>query len=358
MSFEEVVSYLFSLLPVYQRDGSVAYKKDLSNTHALLSVLGNPHLNFKSVHIAGTNGKGTSAHAIAAVLQKSGYKTGLYTSPHLKEFTERIRINGVQVRNDFVVDFTEQIRETVEEIRPSFFEVTVAMAFKYFSDEKVDVAIVETGLGGRLDSTNVIVPEVSLITNIGLDHTHLLGDTLEKIALEKAGIIKEGVPVVLGSQQKEVKHVFEEVAAKRNAPLSCYKGEVPEELQALTYNKMLNLMGILGVIEVLKNQGWQIPDSAIRQGVQNMESITGLKGRYQVTGDQPRIVIDVAHNAEGLEELFEQVRSELKGNLFIIFGTVKEKDLNPDIPPAPEKCKTSFYRIIGSERAEQERTGK
>ena len=219
MTYEETLKFLFERLPMYQRDGKSAYKKDLSNTIALLKVLGNPHRKFKSVHIAGTNGKGTSAHGIAAILQTSGYKTGLYTSPHLKSFTERIKINGVEIGEKWVVSFVDRIQEALEDIQPSFFEITVAMAFDYFASEQVDIAVIETGLGGRLDSTNVIAPEACLITNIGYDHTDMLGDTLEKIAAEKAGIIKRNTPVVIGEYHAETFPVFLDKARRENASL-------------------------------------------------------------------------------------------------------------------------------------------
>ena len=210
MNYEETLDFLFQMLPMYQRIGKSAYKKDLTNTIELLELLNNPQNNFKSVHIAGTNGKGTCAHAIASIMQTAGFKTGLYTSPHLKNFSERIKINGAEVDQEFIIHFVNMMKPHIERIKPSFFEITVVMAFEYFSEEEVDIAIIETGLGGRLDSTNVITPEVSLITNIGFDHTDMLGETLEEIANEKAGIIKPGIPVVLGAYQEEIMHVFKE----------------------------------------------------------------------------------------------------------------------------------------------------
>lgn len=330
MNFKETVDFLFSMLPMYQRVGKSAYKKDLSNTLALLEGLGQPQMKFKSVHIAGTNGKGSSAHALAAIMQLAGYKTGLYTSPHLVSFTERIKIDGVEVDEEFVIRFAEQNQAAIDQIKPSFFEVTVAMAFAYFAEEKVDIAIIETGLGGRLDSTNVILPEVSLITNIGLDHTDLLGDTLQEIAGEKAGIIKENTPVVLGEYQEEVFSVFEEKAKKSKAPLivpsSNFEGLLPK---SAPYHKLANEIGVILTAQELRKKGWKISNQEIEVGLLNFEEITGLKGRFQVLRKDPILIVDVSHNKEGLSILFEQISKILKGRLHLVFGTVKGKDLSP-----------------------------
>lgn len=343
MTYERTVEYLFSMLPMYQRVGKVAYKKDLNNTHQLLEFLGNPHLKFKSIHIAGTNGKGTSAHSIAAIMQSAGYKTGLYTSPHLKTFTERIRLNGVDISQDAVIKFVENIKPAIEDIKPSFFEVTVAMAFQYFADQQVDIAIIETGLGGRLDSTNVINPEVSLITNIGLDHTDMLGDTIPKIAYEKAGIIKERTPIIIGEYHEESAPVFEAKAKEMNAPFilgkeynwHIHKPNTPDYLKK-------NLNGVLTVIDELRRQDWVISDDHIAHGLFNINELTGLRGRFQILRDSPLIIADVSHNAEGLKMLFDQINAlceERNSVLHLIFGSVKDKSLEPVFNLFPKTAK-------------------
>lgn len=339
MTYKETLDFLYQKLPMYQRVGKVAYKKDLSNTIELLKILSNPHENFKSVHIAGTNGKGTSAHGIAAILQLAGHKTGLYTSPHLKNFTERIKINGEEVDQEFVIEFVERIQPHLEEIKPSFFEITVAMAFSYFSKETVDIAVVETGLGGRLDSTNVIMPEVCLITNIGLDHTDMLGDTLEKIAFEKAGIIKRGVPVVLGSHQKEVVHIFEQKAAALEAELVVPEVGGNEISKTIPYYKALNHAGIVLLARELGKCGFKITEDIITTGLEQMESLTNFKGRFQVVQSSPEVIADVSHNKEGLGILFDQVLTQQNGELFLIFGTVRDKDLSPLFQLIPDSAK-------------------
>lgn len=329
MTYEETLEYLYARLPMYQRQGKIAYKKDLTNTIKLMDYLDNPHEKFRSIHIAGTNGKGTSAHGIAAILQKSGYKVGLYTSPHLKSFTERIRINGQEVNESFVISFVERIQPAIDEIEPSFFEITVAMAVDYFATEKVDIAIIETGLGGRLDSTNVIHPEVCLITNIGFDHMDLLGNTLTEIAQEKAGIIKSKVPVVIGSFQEETWHIFEKKAASLNAPISL--AEVSDwKASELTPRYLeMNYAGIKSVINELVNQGWEIDETHISEGIEQMNELTGLKGRFQVLSKKPLIITDVSHNVDGLIILFDQVSKLSNGTIHLIFGTVKDKSLSP-----------------------------
>lgn len=340
MTYERTLEYLFSMLPMYQRVGKAAYKKDLSNTIRLLEYLDNPQDKFKSIHIAGTNGKGTSAHGLAAILQLAGYKTGLYTSPHLKNFTERIKLNGQEIDQDFVIQFVEQIKPAIEEIKPSFFEVTVAMAFHYFSEYQVDMAVIETGLGGRLDSTNVITPEVSLITNIGFDHVDMLGDTIAKIAFEKAGIIKKKIPVIIGEYHPESYPVFEEKAKNENAPLRLAKAYNFVLHNSYSPDYLLkNLNGILSVIDILRDRNWQISDDDISGGLTQMNELTGLKGRFQVLEESPLVIADVSHNAEGLQILFNQINKlviEKKGALHLVFGTVKDKALKPifDLFPA------------------------
>ncbi len=365
MTYKETLEFLYQKLPMYQRVGKVAYKKDLSNTIELLKLLDNPHQTFKSVHIAGTNGKGTSAHGIAAILQLAGYKTGLYTSPHLKNFTERIKINGKEIDRKFVIRFVEGISSYLDEIQPSFFEITVAMAFKYFSHEAVDIAVIETGLGGRLDSTNVITPEVCLITNIGLDHTDMLGDTLEKIAQEKAGIIKPEIPVVLGTYQKDIVHVFEKKAKAMGAQL-VISGTTrrDDESVEIPYYKAKNQEGIILTARELSEKGFEITEKQIVSGLEQMESLTNFKGRFQLIRDSPKTIADVSHNEEGLKILFNQVMSQLEGDLYLIFGTVKDKNLNPLFQLIPRQSKllwtqSSVPRSLQAEElhSQAEKTG-
>ncbi|MEP5611038.1 MAG: folylpolyglutamate synthase/dihydrofolate synthase family protein [Cyclobacteriaceae bacterium] len=329
MTYQETLDFLYDKLPMYQRVGKVAYKKDLTNTLKLLTALGNPHQQLKTVHIAGTNGKGSSAHAIAAILQLAGYKTGLYTSPHLKNFTERVKIDGVEIKQQYVVDFVEKILSQIEEIKPSFFEITVALAFDYFASQKVDIAVIETGLGGRLDSTNVLTPEVCLITNIGLDHTDLLGDTLEKIATEKAGIIKSGVPVVVGKYQAEIQHVFKEKARTVKADLILAREKNIELSADLPYYKTANGPGVVETIGVLQSIGYAVHQKHIEEGLLGMEIITSFKGRFQTLQESPKVIADISHNPDGLKILFNKVEGLAGGRLFIVFGSVKDKDLVP-----------------------------
>lgn len=362
MNYQQTLDYLYGMLPMYQRIGQAAFKKDLSNTLRLCAALDHPEKEFRSVHIAGTNGKGSSAHALAAVLQASGYKTGLYTSPHLKNFTERIRINGQEIPSQAVVEWVAAHKTLIEEVKPSFFELTVAMAFAYFAAEKVDVAVVEVGMGGRLDSTNVIRPELCLITNIGLDHTAFLGDTLPAIAGEKAGIIKQGVPVVIGEKQPETTPVFEGRAKEAAAPLSY----AAEEFQLLSlsparwkvlrqgelYLKELspdiaagyfirNIPGVLAAAEALKKVGFDaINVASIRQGLEHVVSLTGLKGRWQQLGQHPLVIADVSHNPDGIRQLLQQLKQLSYEQLYLIVGTVNDKDLNTVLSLLP---KAAFY---------------
>lgn len=351
MTYQETLDYLYSSLPMFQRVGKAAIKKDLTNTLALCQLLDNPHQKFKSVHIAGTNGKGTSAHSLAAILQAAGYKTGLYTSPHLKHFTERIRINGAEISRQEVVDFVAGMKEDIETIKPSFFEATVAMAFDHFARHQVDIAVVEVGLGGRLDSTNVITPEVSLITSIGFDHMDLLGNSLELIAGEKAGIIKKGVPVVVGSEKEELNHVFQKKAKEENSPLffagrhytvesicsSLLKRTVNVsregniafsglELDITGDYYLKNLPGILKAVDVLKDAGFVISNEHIEEGLRNVKQATGLKGRWQLLGERPLTICDVGHNENGLSEIFEQIAGVPHQRLWVVMGIVSDKD--------------------------------
>ena len=357
MNYQQTLDYLFTRLPMFSRIGAAAYKADLTNTILLCEALGNPQHTFKSIHIAGTNGKGSVSHMLAAILQTAGYKTGLYTSPHLKDFRERIKIgsdaNGYQeVSQDFVIDFTQKISPLIEKIEPSFFEITVAMAFEYFAQEQVDIAVIETGLGGRLDSTNIITPELSVITNIGWDHMNLLGDTLEKIAFEKAGIIKEGIPVVVGEVLKETETIFEKIAMEKNAPLSIAshkrqvldwewkKNELIVEVGDAhhTDHKMYhldlpgiyqakNLLTVLEACEQLQLQGWKIDDKIILKALQHTKKLTGLHGRWETIHTSPTVVLDVAHNTDGIRQLVQQIEVTKHNQLHIIIGMVKDKDI-------------------------------
>ncbi|MBV6642604.1 MAG: bifunctional folylpolyglutamate synthase/dihydrofolate synthase [Cyclobacteriaceae bacterium] len=365
MNYEESLDYLLERLPMFQRVGKAAIKKDLGNTLTLLKALGDPHKEFKSIHIAGTNGKGTSAHALTSVLKESGYKTGLYTSPHLKSFTERIRINGNEVSKQFVADFVTTNQVLIDQVKPSFFEVTVVMAFEYFRQEQVDIAVIETGLGGRLDSTNVIHPLLSLITMIGYDHMDLLGDTLDKIAVEKAGIIKENAPVVIGNNQQEITHVFEEVARSKGTEIHVCDDyqviPVEKNLHHYTYNVFkkgqllfqnlstditstyfsYNIPGVLKTLELLDLGPMKIDQGAITRGFKLIKPSTGLKGRLQVIGESPMIIADISHNQPGLITLFEQLKQETKGKLHVVFGVVRDKDLAGIFPILPQEA--SFY---------------
>lgn len=347
---------------MYQRIGQAAFKKDLSNTILLCEALGNPQTHFPTVHIAGTNGKGSSAHAIASVLQASGYKTGLYTSPHLKNFTERIRINGEEISEPFIVEWVKEQKSLIEKIKPSFFELTVALAFDFFSGETVDIAVIEVGMGGRLDSTNVITPELSLITNIGLDHTAMLGNSLQEIAGEKAGIIKKNVPVVIGHRQPETTAVYVKKAEECHSPLLfaedsfqlkemsdgafevwkegiLFLDNLQPDIKASYFPK--NLPGILQSLEVLGRKGYQkINRDSIKKGLEQIVKNTGLKGRWQVLGYQPMVVADVSHNPDGLLQLLDQLKKQPYRELTIIIGTVNDKDIQSVLRLLP---KEAFY---------------
>ena len=378
MNYQQTLDYLFTRLPMFSRIGAAAYKADLTNTIRLCNSLGNPQHTFKSIHVAGTNGKGSTSHMLAAILQTAGYKTGLYTSPHLKDFRERIKIDGEMIKEEFVIDFTEKIKPLIEEIEPSFFEITVAMAFEYFAQQKVDVALIETGLGGRLDSTNIIIPELSIITNIGWDHMNLLGDSLEKIAFEKAGIIKEGIPVVVGEVLPETETVFERTAKEKNAPLSIAShkrqvvdwnwenparhghsgghelvAEVAEDHHTDHKKYHLDLPGIyqtknlLTVLEAcwqLQQLGWKLDDKIIHKGLQHTKRLTGLHGRWEIIHNSPQLVVDVAHNVEGIKELVQQIEMTEHNELHIILGMVKDKDVDNVLQFLPKNARYYFTK--------------
>lgn len=350
---------------MFSRIGSAAYKKDLHNTIELCNALDNPHQKFKSIHVAGTNGKGSTSHMLAAILQQAGYKTGLYTSPHLKDFRERIKVNGEMIDENFVVDFVERTKAITEKIEPSFFELTVAMAFDYFSKQQVDIAVIETGLGGRLDSTNIITPVLSVITNIGYDHMNILGDTLEKIAFEKAGIIKTGVPVVIGEYNDETKPVFINKALEMKAAISFAQDEYSvsnivssahqlkcdvlsvanncSESFMLDLNSLYqtkNLRTVLCAEGIIMQSGFNISEQAEKSALSNVKKLTGLHGRWEVIAEKPLIVLDVAHNEDGIKNLLLQLSAigNQVDKLHIVTGMVKDKDINKVLSLLPKKA--------------------
>ncbi len=344
MTYQETVEWMFGQLPMYQKVGQAAYKIDLSNTWKLTQHLGNPHTKFKSVHVAGTNGKGSTSHMIASILIEAGYKVGLYTSPHLKDFRERITINGKPVSKQFVIQFIKRNKAFFETEALSFFEMTVGMGFDYFAKQEVDIAIVEVGLGGRLDSTNIITPEVSVITNIGFDHMKFLGNTLEAIAGEKGGIIKPKVPVVISEYQKETFPVFEELARDAEAPLFLAEEIIKEDFKTdLKGNyQAKNVKAAVQAVRSLK--GFNITKTHIKNGLQKVATNTGLKGRYQVLGEDPKIIADTAHNKEGLTLVMEQLKEETFDQLHIVMGVVNDKSLETILPLFPKNAKYYFCR--------------
>jgi len=361
MTYQETLDWMFMQLPMYQRQGAVAYKKDLSNILLLSEKLGNPAKNFKSIHVAGTNGKGSSSHMLASVLQEAGYKVGLYTSPHLIDFRERIKINGREISKKAVCDFVFYNKVFFETNKFSFFEMTVALAFSYFSDEQVDIAVIEVGLGGRLDATNIIDPEVSVITNIGLDHTVFLGTTLEEIAFEKGGIIKNHRPVVIGEYQQETFSVFERLAADKKAPLY-----LASALKTTTYAsdlkgvyQQLNIKTVVQTVVVLREKGFVISEDNVRDGLQKVALTTGLLGRWQILKERPKIICDTAHNREGLLYTIEQLNGESFEKLHIVLGMVKEKNLSIILPLFPKNatyyfCKPNVGRGLAEVELEQQ----
>jgi len=333
---------MFQQLPMYQRVGAQAFKKDLSRTIKLAEHLGNPHKNFKSIHVAGTNGKGSTSHMLASVLQEAGYKVGLYTSPHLKDFRERIKVNGKFIPKKSVVGFIKEHQDFLTENELSFFEMTVGMAFDHFSRVKVDIAIIEVGLGGRLDSTNIITPEVSVITNIGLDHTAFLGDTLPEIAFEKAGIIKDEIPVIIGEKQKETTKVFTEEAQKHNSKIFFAQDfkfqKYHTDLKGDYQNK--NIKSVIATVQILREKGWEIPEECLKNGLNSVKLHTSLQGRWDIIKEKPKVICDTAHNTEGLTLVFKQLKKEKFQHLHIVLGVVNDKDLNKILPLFP---KTAIY---------------
>lgn len=367
MTFEETLSYLYAQLPMYQRVGAAAMKKDLTNTWALMRELQNPQEKFKSIHIAGTNGKGSTAHMLAACLQSAGYRVGLYTSPHLKSFTERIRLNGEPVSEEFVIDFVAQHRQAIEKIQPSFFEITVAMAFEHFAQEKVDFAVVETGLGGRLDSTNVLNPLLSIITRIGLDHKDMLGDTLPKIAAEKAGIIKPKTPVVVSTHQAETDAVFERFAKEAAAEIyfgeDVFRVESSSEANTLQIFKnkeawlrpfapslkgnyqLQNFPGVLQVLSLFNEKSWgKVEEKDILHGLENVTLLTGLKGRWQKLANAPLTFADTGHNEDAIRQLMAQIKSYAYRELHLVLGVANDKDLSAILPLFPAEVNYYFCK--------------
>lgn len=365
MNYQETLNYLYESTPMFQQVGKSAYKEGLSNTYALDKHFNHPHRNFKTIHVAGTNGKGSCSHTLAAILQSAGYRVGLYTSPHLVDFRERIRVNGEPVPQEYVVRFVEQERSFFEPLFPSFFELTTALAFKYFAEQKVDVALIEVGLGGRLDCTNIIRPDLSIITNISFDHTQFLGDTLAQIAGEKAGIMKEGVPVVIGETTKETKPVFAAKAEEVKAPLffaeeeqlllhqemdetgywHYHTADYPElkgELGGLCQLKNTNT--ILLAIRLLKQAGYQITPEAVETGFEKVCELTGLMGRWQRVGNSPIIVCDTGHNVGGMTYIAEQLSRQKYEKLHIVMGMVNDKDISGVLALLPKEAEYYFTK--------------
>lgn len=354
MTYKETLDWMFTQLPMYQNKGKVAFNGKMDGINSFSSQLNNPHKKFKSIHVAGTNGKGSSSHMLASVLQEGGYKVGLYTSPHLKDFRERIRINGKKIGKKWVIDFIDENQSFFKKNKLSFFEMTVGMAFSYFSKENVDIAIIEVGLGGRLDSTNIITPEVSLITNIGLDHTDLLGDTLSKIAYEKAGIIKENVPVVISEFNEETAPVFKHTAKQLNAAIIFAEDKtyLDYKIGLLGSYQKKNIKGVLATLNELI--GFNINEQHIVQGLEKVVENTSLMGRWQQIGSNPKIFCDTAHNKEGLSIVINQLLEQEYKQLHVVIGFVKDKDISAILPLLPTNaiyyfCKPKISRGLDEE---------
>ena len=376
MNYEETVNYLFTSAPLFQNIGAEAYKDGLQNTIALDTHFGHPHTKYKTIHIAGTNGKGSCAHTIAAILQTAGYKTGLYTSPHLVDFRERIRVNGKKIPKQDVIDFVEKERDFFEPLHPSFFELTTALAFEYFAKQEIDVAVIEVGLGGRLDCTNIIKPEVSIITNISFDHTQFLGNTLTQIAKEKAGIIKHGITAVIGETVKDTKDIFEKTAKAVGAPIvfaeskpivksytHCANGIMLDTnmfAQQLHYElggdyQKRNANTILCTVKELRKKGFNITDEAIRYGFEHVGKLTGLHGRWEVFSGKPTVILDAGHNPGGLMYNMQQLKGIKAGKIRIIIGMVSDKDINSALKLMPKEARYYFTKA-SVKRAMDERT--
>lgn len=394
MNYQQTIQYLYTQLPMFTRDGVSAFKKDLTNTLELCKRLGNPQYQFKSVHIAGTNGKGSTSHMLAAILQTAGYKTGLYTSPHLKDFRERIRVNGQMVSEQTVVDFVAGCRDDFDEINPSFFEMTVALAFDVFAKEKVDIAIIEVGLGGRLDSTNVITPLLSVITNIGWDHMNMLGNTLQLIASEKAGIIKPGVPVIIGELQPEIAQIFTDKAKQEGSRIEFASEDWTTEEKSVpksqksnigvdelltahikskdplpkTYDIKLDLTGsyqlknvltVLSAVNLLRAQGFVITDDHIVTALQQVKTLTGLHGRWEILNIQPLTICDTGHNPDGIQEVVKNIAAVNYHHLHFVIGMVNDKDITKVLAMLPTDatyyfCKPDIPRGLDAETLKQQ----
>ncbi|WP_395043331.1 bifunctional folylpolyglutamate synthase/dihydrofolate synthase [Flavobacterium sp.] len=347
MNYQETINWLFTQLPMYQQQGASAYKPNLDNTILLAKHLKNPEIHLKCIHVAGTNGKGSTSHLLASVLQEAGYKVGLYTSPHLKSFRERIKINGEEISEEYICEFVAKNKSFFEKHQLSFFEMTVGLAFEYFVKEKTDINIIEVGLGGRLDSTNIITPLVSVITNIGIDHTQFLGNSLESISFEKAGIIKDNIPVVIGEYTKETKEVFLEKVKKTKSEIY-----FASELVLETYPSSLlgdyqinNKKTVQQVFKVLeKIQNFNITQENIKNGFLNVITNTGLYGRWQQINSNPKVICDTAHNSHGLKIVLNQIEKEDFETLHIVLGVVNDKDLNEILPLFPKKAKYYFCK--------------
>ncbi len=376
MTYPETLEYLYTQMPEYQRVGHLAYKPGLENSLRLDAIFNRPHQQYKTIHVGGTNGKGSTSHLLAAILQQSGYKVGLYTSPHLVDFRERIRVNGEMVPQKYVVDFVKKYRERFEPVMPSFFELTMEMAFLYFAEQKVDVAVVEVGLGGRLDSTNIISPDLCVITNIGFDHMQYLGNTLPEIAAEKAGVIKPHTPVVIGeSDDEEVKKVFTGKADSENAPIIFAETvlndfsarrvddewiintrEYPDLIYKLNgFAQEKNAKTVLAAVAELKKIGYGIPKDAVYSGFARVVELTGLKGRWQVLREKPKTVCDTGHNAHGIRYIVEQLKQEKYNRLHVVFGMVNDKDIASVLAMLPRQAVYYFTRA-SVERALNEKT--
>ena len=383
MTYQETCEYLFNAMPMFERQGSSGYKEGLENSLTLDEHFGHPHTSFLTIHVAGTNGKGSCSHTLSAILQMCGYKVGLYTSPHLIDFSERIRINGQPIPEDYVINFVEQERSFIESIQPSFFEVTTAMAFKYFAEQKVDIAVIEVGLGGRLDCTNIITPLLSIITNIGMDHTQFLGSTLQEIALEKAGIIKQDVPVVIGETTSETREIFDAIATDAHAPIIYAedKAEVLEDTPSdngiiyktehfgilhgslAGYYQVKNTNTILCAVRQLEKLGFMHPVSCssdigcqnkeVKEGFKTVCELTGLKGRWQMVNDKPRTVCDTGHNLPGWEYLSKQLDAVVCNHMHILFGMVDDKDVEGVMNLLPKNA-TYYFTKANTKRAVSE----
>lgn len=359
MNYQETTNWLFNQLPVYQLQGRSAYKEDLTNTILLANHVGNPEKLLKCIHVAGTNGKGSTSHLLASVFQEAGYKVGLYTSPHLKDFRERIKINGEDISEEYVCEFVAKNKSFFEANDLSFFEMTVGLAFEYFAKEKTDINIIEVGMGGRLDATNIISPLVSVITNIGFDHTQFLGNTLESIALEKAGIIKKNIPVIIGEYTSETKNVFTKKAQETNSDIYFASDLIQE-----TYNSSLlgdyqihNKKTVQQTIKILQNQ-FKISEENIKNGFLNVIKNTGLQGRWQQINENPKTICDTAHNSHGLKIVLNQIQKEKFDELHIILGVVNDKDLDEILPLFPKNakyyfCKPNILRGLDAEILQQ-----